>query len=291
MEMLERGAGVELVDQTTSATASNLTPETRVGDRRWRGMIQTVPRDVVDVEVVIPALNDERRIGTTVETVAQYLARQTYSSALVIVDNGSVDRTPDIVAEIASDSRVAIHLTNCARRGRGAAIRQGIYTSRARWVGFCDADLATPIETLDRVWRLLERGVEVVIGSRRFDDAQLVRDQRHARQLGGAVFRAVADRLLPGVSDTQCGFKFFQGRAAHELIKRCTVDGFAFDLELLVQARAVGLAIVEVPVAWCDPDGLTLRPVRNGVRALADALRLSRVRPADRHRRARWRPA
>ena len=278
--MVEQEAEVELVDRTTEATASNLTPEASIGHRRLRGVIQTVPRDVVDVEVVIPALNEERRIGATVKAVAGYLAGQAYSSDLVIVDNGSVDRTPDIVAEVASESRVAIHVTNCARRGKGAAIRHGILTSRARWVGFCDADLATPIETLDRVWPLLERGVEVVIGSRRCNGAQVVRDQPHARQLGGAMFRAVADRLLPGVSDTQCGFKFFHGRAARELVQRCTVDGFAFDLELLVQARAVGLAIVEVPVAWYDRNGSTLRPVRDGVRALADALRLSRVRPA-----------
>ena len=258
---------------------SKFTPEQSFGHGRWRGVIQTVPRDVVDVEVVIPALNEERRIGSTVEAAARYLARQAYSSALVIVDNGSVDRTPDIVAEVRSDSHVAIHVSNCARRGKGAAIRHGILTSRARWVGFCDADLATPIETLDRVWPLLERGVAVVIGSRRCDGAQVVRGQPHGRQLGGAVFRAVANRLLPGVSDTQCGFKFFQGRAARDLVQRCTVDGFAFDLELLVQARAVGLAIVEVPVTWCDRDGSTLRPVRDGVRSLVDALRLSRVRP------------
>jgi dolichyl-phosphate beta-glucosyltransferase len=248
-----------------------------------RGLIETPPREAVDLEIVIPALNEERRIGSTVEALVAYLVRQRYRSALVVVDNGSLDRTADVVAEMEAASPVPIHLINCSRRGKGAAVRYGILTSRALYVGFCDADLATPIETLERVWPLLEQGVQVVIGSRYCEGAAVLSSQTHERQLGGTLFRALADSLLPEVADTQCGFKFFEGVAVRELLARCTVDGFAFDLELLVAARAAGLRVHELPVAWSDRPGSTFRPVRDGLRSMADLLFLARRRHAGRH--------
>jgi glycosyltransferase involved in cell wall biosynthesis len=240
------------------------------------GLIETSPREAVDLEIVIPALNEESRIGATIEATVAYLERQHYRSALVVVDNGSVDHTADVVAELGATHRLPIHLINCSRRGKGAAVRQGIMTSRALHVGFCDADLATPVETLDGVWPALERGASVVIASRYCEGAARLCPQPLGRQLGGAVFRALAGRLLPGVADTQCGFKFFEGTVARQLLSYCTIDGFAFDLELLLKARAAGLSVHEVPVAWSDRTGSAFHPLRDGVRSMADALSLAR---------------
>ena len=251
------------------------------------GLIETSPREAIDLEIVIPALNEERRIGATIEATVAYLERQRYRAALVVVDNGCVDHTADVVAELGARAAIPIHLTNCSRRGKGAAVRQGILTSRARYVGFCDADLATPVETLDWVWPALEQGASVVIASRYCEGAARLCPQPLGRQLGGALFRALAGRLLPGVADTQCGFKFFEGTVARQLLSRCTIDGFAFDLELLLTARAAGLGVQEVPVAWSDRTGSAFHPLRDGARSMADALLLARrhdavvLRPGD----------
>src|SRR5207237_673344 len=151
-----------------------------------------------------------------------------------------------------------------------------ILTSRALYVGFCDADLSTPVETLDWVWPALQQGASVVIASRYCEGASRLCPQARQRQIGGAVFRALAGHILPGVADTQCGFKFFEGSIARQLLSRCTIDGFAFDLELLLTARAAGLMVQEVPVAWSDRTGSAFRPVRDGARSMADALSLAR---------------
>ncbi|MEP7105550.1 MAG: glycosyltransferase [Chloroflexota bacterium] len=224
---------------------------------------------------MIPALNEERRIRPTIEALLAYLAPQRYRSALVVVDNGCIDGTVDVVSELATMSPVPIHLTNCSRRGKGAAVRYGILTSQARYVGFCDADLAAPIETLDRVWPRLEDGARVVIGSRFFEGAARVHLQPRRRQLVSTLFRVLAGRLLPEITDTQCGFKIFEGETARQLLPHCRVDGFAFDLELLFLARAAGLMVSEVPVAWSDRPGSTFRPRQDGVRSFVDALSLA----------------
>jgi dolichyl-phosphate beta-glucosyltransferase len=125
---------------------------------------------------------------------------------------------------------------------------------------------------------LLESRAGLVVGSRHRPGAEIVRPQPTGRRLGGTLFRAVAGQLLPGITDTQCGFKFLQAPVARELMSRCTTDGFAFDLELLMLARASEITIHEVPVVWTDREGSTLRPIRDGVRSLGDAMRLARSR-------------
>jgi dolichyl-phosphate beta-glucosyltransferase len=234
-------------------------------------------REQVDLEIVIPALDEERRIQPTLRTIAEYLERQPYSAALVVVDNGCLDGTVDVVTEMGKTSSVGISLINCARRGKGAAVRQGMLSSRARYVGFCDADLATPIETLDRVWSLLEQGAPIVIGSRRCDGAVYAQKQRWTRRLGGWAFRAVASGFTPDIADTQCGFKFFRHETARALFSRCTVDGFAFDLQVLAMARAAGMPVREVPVVWSDVDRSSFHPLRDGITTMSELLTLART--------------
>jgi len=243
----------------------------------------------VDLEIVVPALNEERRIGQTIQAMVAYLQHRVYSSALVVVDNGSVDRTADVVADLEAASPIPIHLINCSRRGKGAAVRRGILTSRARYIGFCDADLATPVEALDRVWPLLEKGTPVVIGSRYCGGAPRRSQLPRWYQLDGGLFRALAGRFVSDIADTQCGFKFFQGAIVRELLSSCSVDGFAFDLEVLVAARDAGLSVQEIPVVWSDRPGSTVQPLRDGVRSIADVLSMAlrrhamQSRPVKRH--------
>ena len=226
------------------------------------------------LEVLIPARDEARRLPKTLMRTVRYLEAQPYSSSVVVIDNGSVDQTSDLVARTWSD-RVPVHLTGCAQPGKGAAVRRGLLTSRARFVGYMDADLATPIETLDTVVPLLGDW-QAVVGSRWIGGAVLARRQPVHRAVGGMAFRAMARRVLPGLADTQCGFKFFAGDLARTVASRLRIDGFAFDVELLHAITDMGVPVKEIPVVWSDAEGSTLRALRDGGRTTADLLRLAR---------------
>lgn len=228
------------------------------------------------LEVMVPARDEARRLPHTLMRTIRYLEAQPYSAALVVVDNGSVDRTVDLVTRLrARSGRVPVHVIGCARRGKGAAVRRGILTSRARYIGYMDADLATPIESLDRTVPLLENGYRAVIGSRRAHGAAYAERQPRRRLLGGLVFRMLARRVLPGITDSQCGFKFFDGDLARTVAGQLRVEGFAFDVELLRTIIALGAPVREIPVVWTDEEGSSLSAARDGARAVRDLLRLA----------------
>lgn len=251
----------------------------RVGshDAQEPDLPAAVLRAACDLEILIPSLNEAHRLPHTLTRTIEYLETQPYSSSVVVIDNGSFDQTSDLAARTWS-SRVPVVLTGCAQPGKGAAVRRGFLTSRARFVGYMDADLATPIETLDVVVPLLDDH-PVVVGSRRVSGAALATRQPAHRVVSGMMFRAVANRVLPGVTDTQCGFKFFSGDLARAVARQLRIDGFAFDVELLRAIRDIGVPIKEVPVVWSDKEGSTLRSLRDGTRAAADVLRIARGRP------------
>jgi dolichyl-phosphate beta-glucosyltransferase len=230
------------------------------------------------LEVLIPALDEARRLPHTLVQTVRYLEAQPYSSSIVVIDNGSVDQTSDLVARTRSE-RVPVHLTGCAQRGKGAAVRRGILTSRAEYVGYMDADLATPIETLDTVVPLLA-DFRAVIASRHVSGATFAKRQPAHRALSGMVFRAIATRVLPGIADTQCGFKFFDGDLARTIARKMRITGFAFDIELLRKITEMGVGVKEVPVVWSDKEGSTLHAFRDGPQVLADLRRLANGRLA-----------
>ena len=248
--------------------------------------IHVRPRPSVDLEIVVPAYNEESRIGPTLERMRTFLREQPYSAAVVVVDNGSVDRTADAVAELQQAHEIPIHLINCARRGKGAAVRRGVLSSSADCVGFCDADLATPIETLDLAWPLLLQGSPIVIGSRKLHGAQYLRCQPLLRRVGGWGFRVLAGRLVPTVTDTQCGFKLFRRPVGQRLFAMTREDGFAFDVEILALAKALGVPISEVPVNWSDRPGSSFRPVKDGVASVRAMVAVSRRLREEGGRRA-----
>ncbi|NUL01964.1 glycosyl transferase family 2 [Streptomyces lunaelactis] len=188
-----------------------------------------------------------------------------------MVDNDSADSTLDVPGRFA-DAPVSVHTIGCSDHDEGVAVRRGIATSRARFVGFVDADNATPIETLDSAMALLRDGHAAVIASRRAPGAHYDIEQSAPRRCGGWVFRRLT---LPGIADTQCGFKFFDGPLVRGILGDCHVDGFAFDVELLARMMRDGHDVVEVPVAWSDVPGLTFSAVRHGLRSVADLVRIS----------------
>jgi hypothetical protein len=144
----------------------------------------------------------------------------------------------------------------------------------APFVGFFDADLATPLETLSDAMAALRRGADAVIASRHAPGASFVTVQPLGRRLGGSAFRALTRPLVPGVHDTQCGFKFFRRAAVEAAVQRCRMSGFAFDVELLAQIQRDGGNIVEIPVAWTDQAGSTFHPIRDGFASFGAVLGL-----------------
>ncbi|WP_432826338.1 glycosyltransferase [Dactylosporangium sp. CA-092794] len=235
-------------------------------------LISDVARPAVDLEVIIPAYNEEDRISTTLQDVAREIARLPCSGGIVVVDNGCTDRT----ADVADRARVVlpVRVIGCSRRGKGAAVRRGILTSRARWVGFCDADSSTPAELIPRAAELLFTGHRIVVGSRYCSGGRLLVRQPLIRRLGSLGFRSLSRGMVGDLSDTQCGFKFFEAALARQLFTQSRLSGFAFDLELLALAHRSNIPITELPVDWTEHGGSTLRLVKDGSRAYLELISL-----------------
>jgi dolichyl-phosphate beta-glucosyltransferase len=224
-----------------------------------------------ELEIVVPAFNEARRITRTITELATYLSEGGVDAALVVVDNGSTDQTAGVVDEL-GELGIDVSVIGCARPGKGAAVRRGVLSTRARFVGFCDADAATLPSALEDILSLLRTGNTIVIGSRRCPGSRYIAEPTTTRRIGGWLFRRAAKMHVRGITDTQCGFKFFDAEVARTLFEETTLDGFAFDVELLALAQARGIEIIEVPVQWSAQQGSTMR-ASAGLRALRDIFR------------------
>lgn len=231
-------------------------------------------RPPVDVEVLIPSCNEESRLAGTLQALTAHLAALPFTSAVVVVENGCIDRTSDLVRRAAAGSSVPVHLLGCAEPGKGAAVRRGVLTSSARIVGFQDADLATPLDALAPALAAIAAGADIAVASRRCPGARVSGAQGPVRRLGGNAFSWLCSQVVPELHDTQCGFKFFRAETTTDLFRDQTVTGFAFDVELLARARARGLEVAEIPVVWTSQDGSTFSMSRHGRRAFYDLFRL-----------------
>jgi dolichyl-phosphate beta-glucosyltransferase len=208
------------------------------------------------LSVVIPTFNEAHRIEQTLRSGDEYLRGLGIPYEVIVVDNASTDGTAELVASLIDRSISSTRLVVERCRGKGAAIKRGVLQSRGEFVVFLDADNATPVSELERVWPLWKRGCQVVIGSRYVDPRLVAIPQAPIRvalsRIGNAVIQLL---LLPGLRDTQLGFKGFTGDVARDLFARIATDGWAFDVELLVMARRAGHQIREVAVLWREPGG------------------------------------
>jgi dolichyl-phosphate beta-glucosyltransferase len=224
------------------------------------------------LQIVIPAYNEELRLPRTLRALRRYVAarRPMFGAVeVLVVDNASTDRTAE-VALAASAPAMPVRVVHCQRRGKGAAVRAGVLASDADLVAFMDADGATDLTAFDAAWHRLYLGADVVIGSRALDGS--VADVRscRTRSAGAAFFRRLARRLVPGIADTQCGFKVFRGGVVRAVADALAAPGFSFDVELLVRLQAAGARIDEIPVTWTDVPGSTFVPARHGASAFAE---------------------
>ena len=228
-----------------------------------------------ELSIVIPAYNEEERIRGTLERIGEYLAGRDYEAEVIVVSDGSRDRTADIVREMktAIPSLLLIELPR--NRGKGYAVRAGIDQSGGRYVLFSDADLSTPIEEYERFHPLLARGVPVVIGSRGLPDSRIELHQSWYREGMGKMFNFLVRTLtVSGIRDTQCGFKAFRREVIARLISLQRVERFSFDVEILFLARKLGYEIAEVPVRWVNSPRSRVRIFRDSARMAWDLCRI-----------------
>jgi glycosyltransferase involved in cell wall biosynthesis len=215
-----------------------------------------------------------------------------FPTSVIVVDNNSTDRTAEIVRS-RPRGPVPVRLVQCAIPGKGAAVRAGLLGTSAPFVGFCDADMATDLDAIDVALGLLLSGERVVIGSRAHLGSHVENRHSKIRELGAFGFRALAGALVRGVSDTQCGFKFFDGVLARETAARLRTPGFAFDVELLARCVERGSTVREIPVRWRDMPGSRFSPARHTFGIVLELGRIwlrlrARPRPAAAH--PAWEP-
>lgn len=204
-----------------------------------------------ELSIVIPAYNEARRLGGTLERIRDHAVRLGRTCEIIVVDDGSTDGTADLVRGFAAGPAALRLLTNRANRGKGSAVRQGMLAATGDVLLMCDADLSTPIEELDRLRPWLSAGYDIVIGSRDLAESRLDPPQPWPRRRLATLFRTLRRRLvLPDVLDTQCGFKLFRRDVAHAVFAQQELDGWLFDCEVLALAARAGYRIKEVGVTW-----------------------------------------
>jgi dolichyl-phosphate beta-glucosyltransferase len=212
------------------------------------------------LSVVIPAYNEEKRIEKTLLDVDSYLEKQGYEYEILVVDNGSRDKTVQIVKGLETttvqNARILEQPPIVPGNNKGNAVKKGIMEAQGEFVVFMDADNATPIHEIEKFWPYLEQGIEVVIGSRYQDTSSVkIRQPLYKVILSRMSNILIQIVLIPHIKDTQCGFKAFRTHAAKEIFRHLTIFGWAFDMELLAIALKLSYRIKEVPVSWEEHGG------------------------------------
>jgi glycosyltransferase involved in cell wall biosynthesis len=225
------------------------------------------------LSIVIPAYNEESRLPNTLEQVNAFLERQTYTAEVLVVENGSQDRTFE-VAQAFAQQHPRVSVLQEKQRGKGLAVRRGILQAHGEYRFMCDADLSMPVEEINRFLPPAISGADIVIGSREAPGAVRY-DEPQYRHLGGRAVNTMIRLLaLPGLNDTQCGFKCFRAPVAEDLFRLQTLTGWAFDVELLYLARQRGYSIVELPIHWYFNPESKLNVVQDAIKMGMDILRI-----------------
>ena len=229
----------------------------------------------LDLSIVIPAYNEETRIAPTVRAIVAYCRARSRAFELILVDDGSRDGTTSVGRLLSEEFAELRVIRLAANHGKGYAVRTGVVNAMGRLVLFADADGATPIGEIERLEDGLALGADVAIGSRAIRAEGIRVEAKLYRHLIGRTFHQLVRWLADvSVQDTQCGFKLFRASVAQDLFSRMRMNGFSFDVEVLVIARRRGYRVVEVPVNWVHQPGSKVRLTLDSVRMAADLFRI-----------------
>ncbi len=223
------------------------------------------------LSVIVPAYNEERRIGPTLAKLVGYLSTCPFRWEVLVVDNGSDDATAAVVESWAAEVP-QVRLDSLPTAGKGLAVRHGMLHTTGKLRFMCDADMSMPVEQLGAFLDRMDEGYDIVIGSRQAEGARRF-GEPPIRHIMGRIFNRVV-RLVAvgGYQDTQCGFKMFRGEIADEIFPKQRATGFGFDVEALFIAGQLGASILEMPIDWRHEPSSKISPVADSVRMVADAV-------------------
>jgi len=226
------------------------------------------------ISIVIAAFNEENRVGQSLQKIHQFLQGRKTDHEIIVVDDGSTDRTTPVVAELTQSIATLRIIRYEKNRGKGFALRTGVLASKGVLVLVSDADLSTPIEELDTLLPYLSE-YQVAIGSRALALSNIVVKQPWWRQEMGKTFNRIVKLLvMDNFNDTQCGFKLFRGDVARELFRDARIDRFAYDVEILALAIRKGYKVAEVPIQWLNDPASKVNPIRDSLKMLVDLVKI-----------------
>lgn len=229
----------------------------------------------VTYSIILPAYNESARIAGTLDRILAHAMQCSWNVEVIVVNDGSSDDTAEIVRRCAGEHPSVRLLENPGNRGKGYSVRNGMLCARGDILLFSDADLSSPIEEADKLFRTIRSGADIAIGSRWVDPRLQIRRQPLYRRVFGRIFN-LALRAILGLQfkDTQCGFKAFTRRSAREIFPLQKIERWGFDPELLYLAKRFGFVVREIPVAWSHREGTRIHPVRDGIRMFGELLRV-----------------
>jgi dolichyl-phosphate beta-glucosyltransferase len=238
------------------------------------------------LSIIIPAFNEEQRLPGTLEQILTYLREQAYPSEILVVENGSQDNTIQVADQFAKKyhtDQVPVRVLQESRRGKGAAVKKGIFNAQGEYRFMCDADLSMPVTEINRFFPPEIEDLDISIASREAAGAIRYNEPTY-RHLVGRVFNTLIRILaLPGLNDTQCGFKCFRASIAEELFNEMTITGWSFDVEILYLAQQRGYKILEIPIPWYYNPDSHISVVKD---SLQMALDIFKIRFRNRNRRS-----
>lgn len=237
------------------------------------------------LSVVIPAYNEEQRIAATLQNVSRYLMKQEEESEIIIVNDGSTDRTEQVIRRFMAGlddykrfKTQLIYIAEKKNRGKGFVLKKGILEARGSYVLFMDADSAAGISEITKLLPHVQAQYDIAIGSRSIAGAILLKHQPPLRERMGKIFnRLVCLTTVKGFIDTQCGFKLFRRSAARAIFTETKINGFACDVEMLYIAMEKNLKIIEVPITWEDHPDSRVHLIRGSLAMLRDLLKIRRL--------------
>jgi dolichyl-phosphate beta-glucosyltransferase len=228
----------------------------------------------MNISIVIPAYNEEERIVLTLNKISNYLKDKNFNYEIIVVNDGSKDKTNEIVLDFVKKHSKIRLINNPKNMGKGYSVRNGLLNANKEWILFSDADLSTPIEELDKFIRYTSR-FDIIIGSRAMRKSKIVVKQPWFRAIPGKVFPLLVRMIaVRGIKDTQCGFKMFKKDCVKKILKKQTIYGWAFDAELLFIAKKLKLKIKEVPIVWKNDANSKLDPIKNSISMFLEVVKI-----------------
>lgn len=225
------------------------------------------------LSIIIPAYNEENRLPNTLEQIFSFLSKQNYSYEILVIENGSIDRTFEIAKDFTKqfENLIVIHED---KRGKGNAVKRGMLEAKGEYRFICDSDLSMPIEELNKFLPPQLNDFDIAIGSREAKGAIRFNEPPYRHFGGRAINFLIQLLILPNLNDTQCGFKCFRAETTESLFRQQTLMGWSFDFEILYLARRKNLRIKEIPIHWYYDANSKVNAIRDALIMVADIFRI-----------------